>query len=381
MKYVQPYGVSDENAPYINGNPSIGVAGSIPPSGAFESPQREIVNAIASGGLVPSPSDMTQLSQVLSKIGVRFAIDTSSAAGSIVITPIPAIIDLSVPTMIAVKVGHDCPGASTITYGTAAQYAAGTQVTKPVRRGDGAALQEGDYSNGGMLLLMFDGVNFQLVASGLIASGSGGSGTPGAPGQPGSQIYSGAAVPDTGLGINDDYYIRTTTLDMYKRVSGSWGIILNFRTEIPGVTLPATYDGATNKYSVRKGSLTEGGYGRVANSAEALAGTSATIDGVNLPWITPELLAMVITDRLAAYRPDVSPTAIGAYRGATVHYTFCDLLDVVSGASIAAYRSSIVYNGHLIHDASPALWPGSWRAVANTWSDGYANAWIFQRVA
>lgn len=70
---------------------------------------------------------------------------------------------------------------------------------------------------------------------------------------------------------------------------------------IPGVTLPATYDGATNKYSVRKGSLTEGGYGRVANSAEALAGTSATIDGINLPWITPELLAMVITDRLAAY--------------------------------------------------------------------------------
>ncbi len=252
MKYVQPYGVSDENAPYINGNPSIGVAGSIPPAGAFEAPQREIINAISSGGLVPSPSDMTQLSQVLSKIGVRFAIDTSSAAGSIVITPIPAIIDLSVPTMIAVKVGHDCPGASTLTYGTAAQYAAGTQVTKPVRRGDGAALQEGDYSNGGMLLLMFDGVNFQLVASGLIASGSGGSGTPGAPGQPGSQIYSGAAVPDAGLGINDDYYIRTTTLDMYKRVSGSWGIILNFRTEIPGVTLPATYDGATNKYTITK---------------------------------------------------------------------------------------------------------------------------------
>ena len=35
MKYVQPYGIADEDAPYINGDPSQGRMGSIPPAAAF----------------------------------------------------------------------------------------------------------------------------------------------------------------------------------------------------------------------------------------------------------------------------------------------------------------------------------------------------------
>jgi hypothetical protein len=45
MDYNQPYGAAT-NAAYVNGNPSTATAGSIPPAGAIEYPQREIVEVI-----------------------------------------------------------------------------------------------------------------------------------------------------------------------------------------------------------------------------------------------------------------------------------------------------------------------------------------------
>ena len=64
MQYNQPYGVSDPNAPYINGNPSTGTAGSIPPAASIEFPQREIINLITDAGLVaPSNNDLHQLAR------------------------------------------------------------------------------------------------------------------------------------------------------------------------------------------------------------------------------------------------------------------------------------------------------------------------------
>ena len=61
MKYKQPYGVSDPNAAYINGNPSTGTMGSIPPAASIENPQREIVNFINDSGLTPTDADLHQL--------------------------------------------------------------------------------------------------------------------------------------------------------------------------------------------------------------------------------------------------------------------------------------------------------------------------------
>ena len=46
MQYNQPFGISDPNASYINGNPSTGTMGSIPPALAIEHDQREIVRVI-----------------------------------------------------------------------------------------------------------------------------------------------------------------------------------------------------------------------------------------------------------------------------------------------------------------------------------------------
>ena len=45
MKYNQPFDQpSNPNAPYIDGNPSAGIQGSIVPAAAIEYDQREIVN-------------------------------------------------------------------------------------------------------------------------------------------------------------------------------------------------------------------------------------------------------------------------------------------------------------------------------------------------
>jgi len=65
MKYRQPYGITDENAGYVDGNPALGIEGSAVPFEAVEHPQREIVNVIERAGLIPDRNDLTQLYQAL----------------------------------------------------------------------------------------------------------------------------------------------------------------------------------------------------------------------------------------------------------------------------------------------------------------------------
>ena len=78
MKYVQPYGISDADAPYINGDPSIARQGSIPPAAAFEHPMREIVGVIQKNGLPPNSADLLQLVKGTRSQKVNFAEDTGS---------------------------------------------------------------------------------------------------------------------------------------------------------------------------------------------------------------------------------------------------------------------------------------------------------------
>ena len=69
MQYTQPFGVTDPNASYVNGNPATGTQGSIPPAAAIEATQREIVNAITQAGLTPDPNNLTQLFQAIVGFG------------------------------------------------------------------------------------------------------------------------------------------------------------------------------------------------------------------------------------------------------------------------------------------------------------------------
>lgn len=52
---------------------------------------------------------------------------------------------------------------------------------------------------------------------------AGATGATGAAGTNGATWYSGSGVPESGTGVNNDYYFRTDTSDIYKKVSGAWG--------------------------------------------------------------------------------------------------------------------------------------------------------------
>ena len=76
-------------------------------------------------------------------------------------------------------------------------------------------------------------------------------GTDGADGPPGATWYSGAGEPATGLGINNDFYLRTSNEDVYKKAGGTWSIDTNLSgTSINSVfiesaTQPATPSAST----------------------------------------------------------------------------------------------------------------------------------------
>ena len=90
MLYNQPYGVTDPDAPYINGNPATGTMGSIPPAAAIEHPQREIVNFLNDSLWTPDSNDLRQLSKSIQSGVVNYCQDQGTT-NFIAITPIPPL--------------------------------------------------------------------------------------------------------------------------------------------------------------------------------------------------------------------------------------------------------------------------------------------------
>src|SRR5262245_13172224 len=77
MRYIAPFGMPPDS-PWINGDPTIGRQGSIPPAEAFEHPLRELHGLIENAGIVPSSLDLTQLTQAVRSQYVNFTVDTGS---------------------------------------------------------------------------------------------------------------------------------------------------------------------------------------------------------------------------------------------------------------------------------------------------------------
>lgn len=57
---------------------------------------------------------------------------------------------------------------------------------------------------------------------------AGATGSTGAAGTPGATIRSGSGVPSNGLGIDGDYYLRTSNSDFYFKSSGTYSVVDNF---------------------------------------------------------------------------------------------------------------------------------------------------------
>ncbi|MBR0753520.1 hypothetical protein JQ604_15130 [Bradyrhizobium jicamae] len=164
MKYNQPYGVSDPNAPYINGNPSTGQAGSIPPAASIEYPQREIVNLLTDVNIaVPANSDLHQLAKAIQSQRLNYSADYGTA-NAYVAHLAPAPDDYFAGMVCRVKIGATNAGDSTL-----ALYPLSP---KHVVRPDGTNLQQYDLIQGQVATFVYDGA--QWVLTGINSAGSGG---------------------------------------------------------------------------------------------------------------------------------------------------------------------------------------------------------------
>lgn len=158
MKYNKPFDKTDADAPYIAGDPSVGLQGSIPPGAAFEGPQREIVNSILSVGLaVPSNSDIGQLSDAVRYMQVQFAQDIGTQnALKVVLDPAPIDWASIQPFFIFV---HNTNSASNVT-----MEVVGLNGKVPVVKRNGDLPQAVDILSNSVLLCVYDGAKIRIMS-------------------------------------------------------------------------------------------------------------------------------------------------------------------------------------------------------------------------
>lgn len=153
MQYVQPYGISDPDAPYINGDPSIARQGSIPPAAAFEHPMRELVHIITDSLITPDSGDLEQCAKGVRSQRMNYVEDTGSVnALSVALNPPLGFYSIGLP--LRVKVHATCTGPSTIDAGAG---------RVPIRRPDGSDTGPGDLCAFGLAELVYDGTVFQMI--------------------------------------------------------------------------------------------------------------------------------------------------------------------------------------------------------------------------
>jgi hypothetical protein len=156
--------VSDPNAPYINGNPSTGTMGSIPPAASIENPQREIVNLIAACGLTPDDADLLQLARAVQSGEVAYGVDTGSATAYAVALN-PPLLAYTEGLALWVLPANANSGPATFNVN-------GLGARNIVRRG-GAPLSAGDMPQGYKSLLTYNALhsNFELYGTGFTPAG------------------------------------------------------------------------------------------------------------------------------------------------------------------------------------------------------------------
>jgi hypothetical protein len=170
MLYNPPYGVSDPNAPYINGDPSIGRAGSIPPAASIEYPQREIVNLITDAGIAPSNNDMHQLAKGVQSGQLNYG-DDIGTVNQVSLLVLPPVTALRKGMQFITIFANDNTGPSVASV-------SGLPFIEIVHPVDRTPLNPLELRKGAIGCLAFDGTKFQLAWSNVVGS------TPGTPGVP-----------------------------------------------------------------------------------------------------------------------------------------------------------------------------------------------------
>jgi len=157
LKYNAPFGNSNDDAGYVNGNPETGVAGSIPPAASIEYPQREIVNFVSVTGLTPSNSDLMQLAKAVQIGRVNYGIDVG-APNAIAVTPVLPVAAYVPGLRMYIKVGNK--NTSQVTVALAGLGAV------PLLHSDLSPLLAYELGVGQLIEVCYDGTNFQMVGGG-----------------------------------------------------------------------------------------------------------------------------------------------------------------------------------------------------------------------
>lgn len=177
MKYNQPYGATAD-APYVNGDPSIGRAGSIPPAASIEHPQRELVTFISKNKLAPNENDLMQLVKA-SVLNIAAFGDDTGSTNHISIALDPAMDGYVKGTLLKVKVANTNSGPVDVNVN-------GLGI-KPLRTVTFGELAAETISSGAIIGIAFDGTQWQLVFNGSGGGAGGENGQTGATGLTGPQ--------------------------------------------------------------------------------------------------------------------------------------------------------------------------------------------------
>ena len=170
MKYEPPFGppgAIPADASYVNGDPSIGRKGSVPPAAAFEYPQREIVNLITNSQQMPTDEDLNQMTRAVRDGKLIYCLDSGPLNTIEIASLVPAITNYTQGLTLHVLMGHTVTGPTTISIGNLNPTS--------VKRRDGGELQPNDLVAGQVATLCCDGTFFQLLNMG--ADGGVGGGT------------------------------------------------------------------------------------------------------------------------------------------------------------------------------------------------------------
>lgn len=152
MRYIPPFGVSDPDASYVNGDPTIGRQGSIPSAAVFENPQREIISVITNSNIVPSDADLEQLARAVRSQRLNY-VEDQGAPNNIIVSMNPPLGAYTRGLVLRVRMRNTNTSSVSINAGPG---------NAPVRKMNGADVGSGELSAGGIVTMVYDGAVFQL---------------------------------------------------------------------------------------------------------------------------------------------------------------------------------------------------------------------------
>lgn len=231
MDYNPPFD-GTTNDPYVNGDPTLGVGGSIIPAAAVEYPQRELVNAQVDNGLTPTNADLHQLSKAIQLDLVNYGIDTGTANHIEVTLPV-APDEYRAGLKIFILIAHNNTGPTDINVnGLGAMPVLSTLLEE---------LGVDNVVTNGIALVYYDGTRFQLLFIAKSSSGpagpqglAGAAGPQGIQGQTGEKGATGPAGPQGPAG-------PTTPTPTTPGAVGTYAFLGPDGPETPVAYLPYSY--------------------------------------------------------------------------------------------------------------------------------------------